>query len=69
MSGKNRLNPLDEARSLGDILSLENVHRVVAVKIVKEYSFHLYWKPRAKAYRKLWEASAMRGYDSRELYK
>lgn len=69
MSRKNRLNPLDEARSLGDTLSLENVHRAVVERIVKEYSFQLYWKPRAQPYRKLWAAAAMRGYDSRELYK
>lgn len=69
MARRNRLSPLDEARSLGDVLSLENVHRVTAEKVVKEYSFHLYWKPRAQRYRKLWAASAMRGYDSRERIK
>lgn len=69
MSRKNRLSPLDEARSLGNVLSMENVHRIIVEKIIEEYSFQLYWKPRAQAYRKLWAAAAMRGYDNREFYK
>ena len=69
MSRKNRISPLDEAASLGQILSWENVHRTVVEKIVKEYAFRLYHKPRATAYRKRWMDAAMRGYDSTEKLK
>jgi len=57
---------MHEAESLGQILSWENVHRAVAEKIVKEYAFQLYHRPRAKAYRTRWMNAALRSYDSTE---
>ena len=64
MSG-NRLNPLDEAISFGEVLHINGVDRNVAVKIIEDYGFNLYWRPRAKAYRNRWTQAATRGYDSR----
>ena len=67
-SRRNRPNPLDEARSLGETLAYHGVKGATARCIVEDFAFELYHKPRARPYRRLYIDSAMRGYESTRKY-
>jgi len=64
-----KLNPLDNAIEFGRILAQRDVPESKADKVIKDFAFWQYHKPRAKRYRQLWIDSAVRGYMSatREL--
>lgn len=66
---RNRMNPLEEARELGEALSQRDVDEELARRIIDDFAHVIYWKDRAGPYRTLWINSGIRGYLSSENYK